>query len=151
MFICEICGQSYALLKTLQRHIRDCHVTTQSRTCQHCDKIFKTAQTMRTHAKNCPRNPINVREKIMCGRCGRLILVTFIESHGKRCHGGVLECPHCDKTSTTRYLLKRHISMRHHVSVLGFFHTNHNLFGDYSRFLPRQSTFSWLMMLSIIR
>lgn len=124
VYLCKHCRHRFSSDNAAKRHIREYHKATEAdKTCKFCGKIYKTMQVVRNHIeKVCPMNPNKkakpVQIDVKCEDCGRQLKKNTMAAHKSRCHKGVVMCPRCDKTTSTKYLMRLHLEKLHKVIIL---------------------------------
>ncbi|XP_068442688.1 zinc finger protein 184 [Clinocottus analis] len=108
-FSCQLCGSSFANLRTLTVH----HKTSHSREsqlpqiCSICSHRFPTSSELLEHRKS----HVSAKRYI-CRQCGEGFDSLLARSQHRQVHQvkSQFKCPHCEKTYTRRSDVKRHLS-----------------------------------------
>jgi len=115
-FPCFVCGKSFSQKHSLSRHMK-CHKASEGHECPKCAKRFAASRDLKKHVDIVHLNKAEEYKK-ECPICHARVQqlkthIRFIHrNEGKNTeYNGV--CPHCDKTFSNDYKVKRHIETVH--------------------------------------
>ena len=102
--ICDKCGESYPSLTKFNAHRATC----KKHKCTKCDLRFATGQELKEHAGT-------HRVRFHCDECETEPFHSqgALEQHRKIVHGGVIACPHCEKTFSRADHRDAHVKNKH--------------------------------------
>ncbi|KAM6896437.1 uncharacterized protein PEZ65_021513 [Lycodopsis pacificus] len=108
-FSCQLCGSSFANLRTLTVHHKKAHSRDSQlpQICSICSRSFPTSSELLEHRKS----HVSAKRYI-CRQCGEGFDTLLARSQHRQVHQvkSQFKCPHCDKTYTRRSDVKRHMS-----------------------------------------
>ncbi|XP_075967731.1 uncharacterized protein LOC142971032 isoform X1 [Anarhichas minor] len=108
-FSCQLCGSSFANLRTLTVHHKKSHSRDSQlpQICSICSHSFPTSSELLEHRKS----HVSAKRYI-CRQCGEGFDSLLARSQHRQVHQvkSQFKCPHCDKTYTRRSDVKRHMS-----------------------------------------
>ncbi|XP_077956501.1 uncharacterized protein LOC120817673 isoform X2 [Gasterosteus aculeatus] len=108
-FSCQLCGSSFANLRTLTVHHKKSHSRESQlpQICSICSRSFPTSSELLEHRK-CHVSA----KRYICRQCGEGFDSLLARSQHRQAHQvkSQFKCPHCEKTYTRRSDVKRHLS-----------------------------------------
>uniref|UniRef100_UPI0037E7C08C zinc finger protein 432 n=1 Tax=Semicossyphus pulcher TaxID=241346 RepID=UPI0037E7C08C len=108
-FSCQVCGNSFANLRSLTVHHRKSHSQESQlpQICSICSQSFPTSSELLEHRKSHVTS-----KRYICQQCGRGFDTLLARSQHRQIHQvkRQFKCPHCEKTYTRRSDVKRHLS-----------------------------------------
>uniref|UniRef100_A0A3P9QJN4 C2H2-type domain-containing protein n=1 Tax=Poecilia reticulata TaxID=8081 RepID=A0A3P9QJN4_POERE len=108
-FSCQLCGGSFANLRTLTVHHKKSHLSESQlpHICSICSRSFPTDDELLEHRKS----HVSIRRYI-CQQCGDGFDTLLARAQHRQAHQvkRQFKCPNCEKTYTRRSDVKRHLS-----------------------------------------
>ncbi|XP_034382659.1 zinc finger protein 595-like isoform X2 [Cyclopterus lumpus] len=108
-FSCQLCGSSFANLRTLTAHHKQSHSRESQlpQICSICSHSFPTSHELLEHRKS----HVSAKRYI-CRQCGEGFDSLLARAQHRQMHRvkSQFKCPHCEKTYTRRSDVKRHLS-----------------------------------------
>ena len=102
--LCDKCGESYPSITKFNAHRATC----KKHKCPKCDLRFTTEKGVKEHAGT-------HRIRFQCDECETEPFHSqgALADHKKISHGGVIKCPHCDKTFSWTQHRDEHVKNKH--------------------------------------
>lgn len=115
-FYCEECGQSFKHRTSMRKHQRTIHegfdVTYDRFFCDICEKGFKYKNSLEAHVLY---GHLRENKKFPCDICKKTFIKRSLMLRHRLRHSKIkpLECMHCGKRTSRKYLLEEHIKNYH--------------------------------------